>query len=192
MTTLKKRIAVLFVAAVVIFPIPGQPAQQQQAPNTAPLPADAASKEQLKKLFEVIGVQKQMQSILTSMTSSMQQMMPSAGELSEKQKDGMSKLQAELFGKILSPQFIDSYLDMMVPAYQRHFTKSEVDQIIAFYSSPAGQKFVNEQPALLQEIFPKVLPMIQQHMQEVMKEMNYEDRLKAVLSESEKPEGKPK
>ena len=119
-------------------------------------------------------------------------MMPFPGDLSEKQKDEMSKLQAELFGKIMSPQFIDSYLDMMVPAYQRHFTKSDVDQIIAFYSSVAGQKFVNEQPTLLQEIFPKVMPMVQQHMQDVMKETNYEERLKAILSESEKPGGKPK
>ena len=142
-------------------------------------------------MFEVIGFQKQMQSMITSIASS-KEMMPFPGDLSEKQKDEMSKLQAELFGKIMSPQFIDSYLDMMVPAYQRHFTKSDVDQIIAFYSSVAGQKFVNEQPTLLQEIFPKVMPMVQQHMQDVMKETNYEERLKAILSEKEKPEGKPK
>ena len=46
---MKKRIAVLFVAAVVIFPLPGKSAQQPQASNTAPLPADAASKEQLSE-----------------------------------------------------------------------------------------------------------------------------------------------
>lgn len=193
---MKKAIAILSITALLSFPMLAQPAAPKgplpQASGTASLPPDAASKEQLQKLFEVIGVQKQMQSIVTSMASSMQEMMPHGGELSEKQKAEMSKLQTDLFGKMMSPEFMQSYLEMMVPVYQQHFTKTDVDQIIAFYSSPAGQKFVNEQPLIVQEIFPKVMPMMQQHMQDVMRETNYEDRLKEILAEGDKPQGKSK
>jgi uncharacterized protein len=194
---MKKTIATLFLVTALFLPMFSQaPASsaggQSQVPDTQALPPDAASKEQLKKLFEVIGVQKQMQGVVTSMAGSLEQMMPAAGQLSEKQKAEMSKLESELFGKMMSPEFTDSYLDMMVPAYQRHFSKSDVDQVIAFYSSPAGQKFVNEQPAIMQEVFPKLLPMMQQHMQDVMKETNYEQRMKAIFNEDEKSEEKPK
>lgn len=193
---MKKTIAILFIAAALGFSMFAQPAapkgEQPQASDTRPLPPNAASKEQLQKLFEVIGVQKQMQSVLTSMASNMAEMMPHGGELSEKQKADMSKLQAALFGKMMSPEFMQSYFEMLVPVYQQHFTKTDVDQIIAFYSSPAGQKFVNEQPLIIQEIFPKVMPMMQQHMQEVMRETHYEDRLKEILAEGDKGQGNPK
>lgn len=189
---MKKTVAIVLLTAVFSLPTLAQPAQQPQAANTPPLPADAASKDQLKKLFQVIGVQKQMQSIVTSMANNLEQMMPPVGQLSEKQKAEVSKLESELFGKMMSPEFVDSYLDMMAPVYQRHFSKSDVDQIIAFYSSPAGQKFVNEQPAIMQEIFPKVVPMMQQHMQDIMKETNFDQRMKEIVNESDKPEEKPK
>jgi len=194
---MKKTISLFFIVAAFTCAIFAQPspipkAQPPQSSDTKPLPQDAASAEQLRKLFEVIGIEKQMRSLVTSLADNMQQMLPAAGELTEKQKAEMTKLQTELFGKMMSPEFINTYLDMMVPVYQLHFTRSDVDQIIAFYSSPAGQKFVNEQPLIVQEVFPKVMPMMQEHMQKVMKETNFEQRMKAILAEDDKPEGKPK
>lgn len=194
---MKKTISVFFIVAAFTCAIFAQPAtpsksEQPQASDTKPLPPDAASAEQLRKLFEVIGVEKQMQSLMSTMAANIQQVLPSAEELSEKQKAEMTKLQTELFSKMMSPEFINTYLDMMVPVYQLHFTKSDADQIIAFYSSPAGQKFVNEQPLIIQEVFPKVMPMMQQHMQDVMKQTNFEQRMKAILAEDEQPAAPPK
>lgn len=184
---MKKSVAALFVTIALCFSTlaqagPPNGSSQSQPPDTKTLPPDAASPEQLRKLFDVIGLQKQMQSLMNSLADNMQQMMPSAN-LSEKQKADMAKLQAELFGKIMSPEFVNTYLGMMIPVYQAHFNKSDVDQIIAFYSSPTGQKFVNEQPLIVQEIFPKVMPMMQQHMQDVMKEMNFEERMKTIFAD---------
>ena len=193
---MKKQVATLFVVTAFLLPVltqaaPGNQGPQSQVPDTKALPPDAASPEQLKKLFDVIGMQKQMQSIMTSLGDNLQQMMPSAN-LSEKQKADMAKLQAELFSKIMSPEFVNTYLGMIIPVYQAHFSKSDVDQIIAFYSSPAGQKFVNEQPLIVQEIFPKMMSMMQQHMQDVMKETNFEERMKAIFNDDDKAEQKPK
>lgn len=46
---------------------------------------------------------------------------------------------------------IDEMIDAMVPIYQKHLTKSDLDAVIAFYSSPAGQKFIKEAPAMMSE-----------------------------------------
>ena len=93
---------------------------------------------------------------------------------------------------MMSPEFIHTYLELMVPVYQHHFTRTDVDQMITFYSSPVGQKFVNEQPLITQETFPKIMPLMQQHLQDVMKETNFDQRMREIFAEEEKPLSKPK
>jgi uncharacterized protein len=46
---------------------------------------------------------------------------------------------------------IDEMLDAMIPVYQKHFTKGDMDALVAFYSSPTGEKMVKELPAILAE-----------------------------------------
>jgi len=42
-------------------------------------------------------------------------------------------------------------LDDMIPVYQRHLTKQDVDSMLAFYNTPTGQKLLREQPAMMAE-----------------------------------------
>jgi uncharacterized protein len=46
---------------------------------------------------------------------------------------------------------VDDMIDAMVPIYQKHLTKSDLDAVVAFYSSPVGQKFIKEAPAMMSE-----------------------------------------
>jgi uncharacterized protein len=46
---------------------------------------------------------------------------------------------------------VDEIVDAMVPIYQKHLTKGDMAAILTFYSSPAGQKLLREQPAMMQE-----------------------------------------
>jgi hypothetical protein len=46
---------------------------------------------------------------------------------------------------------VDEMLDAMIPIYQKHLTKEDLDGILAFYASPIGQKLQREQPAMTQE-----------------------------------------
>jgi hypothetical protein len=46
---------------------------------------------------------------------------------------------------------VDEMIDAMVPIYQKHLTKEDISGILAFYSSPVGQKLQHEQPAMMQE-----------------------------------------
>lgn len=57
----------------------------------------------------------------------------------------------QLFDGIFQPLPIDEMIDAIVPIYQRHLTKTDLVAITAFYSSPAGQKILKEQPAIMSE-----------------------------------------
>ena len=46
---------------------------------------------------------------------------------------------------------IDEMIEGMIPIYQKHFTKEDLEGILAFYASPVGLKLQHEQPAMTQE-----------------------------------------
>ncbi len=46
---------------------------------------------------------------------------------------------------------VDEMIGAMIPIYQKHLTKEDLDAILAFYASPIGQKLQHEQPAMTQE-----------------------------------------
>ncbi len=46
---------------------------------------------------------------------------------------------------------IDEITQAMIPAYQQHFTRSDVEAMNAFYSSPVGQKVLQQLPAVMQQ-----------------------------------------
>ena len=39
----------------------------------------------------------------------------------------------------------------MVPVYQKHFTKVEMDALAEFYTAPTGQKILKEMPEVVTE-----------------------------------------
>ncbi|MGA2346849.1 MAG: DUF2059 domain-containing protein [Candidatus Sulfotelmatobacter sp.] len=73
---------------------------------------------------------------------------------------------------------IDDITQAMIPAYQKHFTKADIEAMNAFYSSPVGQKVLQELPVVVQEgsqaampILSKYLDQWKDRMQQEMKEM---------------------
>jgi hypothetical protein len=65
---------------------------------------------------------------------------------------------------------IDAMMNDMVPVYQRHFTKPDIDALIAFYSSPAGQKFLHEMPTVTAETMQVIYPRIMASVDAAMKD----------------------
>jgi uncharacterized protein len=64
---------------------------------------------------------------------------------------------------------LDEMLSDMIPVYQRHFTKTEIDALTAFYASPPGQKFLHEMPAVTTETMRAVYPRIQAEVEAALK-----------------------
>lgn len=70
--------------------------------------------------------------------------------------------------EILNDMPVEEMLEDMVPVYQRHLSKSDVDAMSAFYSSPVGQKLLREMPAMTMESMQAASPRIQAFMDKVM------------------------
>jgi uncharacterized protein len=60
-------------------------------------------------------------------------------------------------------------MDAMVPAYQRHLTKGDIDALVAFYGTPTGQKILREMPAMMAESMKEMMPLLQSSMEAMQK-----------------------
>ncbi|HZI57398.1 MAG TPA: DUF2059 domain-containing protein, partial [Verrucomicrobiae bacterium] len=77
-----------------------------------------------------------------------QEKMPDA---TPEQKKKLREMMDEVMRESLGPAAINEMLEATVPVYQRHLTKADMDAMVAFYSSPVGQKILHEQPTMIQE-----------------------------------------
>jgi hypothetical protein len=59
---------------------------------------------------------------------------------------------------------IDQITQAMIPAYQQHFSKSDIAAMNAFYSSPVGQKVLQELPAVMQEGSQAAMPIMSNYL----------------------------
>lgn len=121
-------------------------AQTKEAPATAP------SKAEVLKFMEVLRIKSQLNQYFDGVAKQaklgaeegFKHKIPDAtpAQLAE-----VDKFAEELFKNMP----VDEMLDAMVPIYQKHLTKDDIAGILAFYSSPVGQKLQREQPAMMQE-----------------------------------------
>jgi hypothetical protein len=142
------------------------------SPALAQQQIDGATKEDVQQLLEITGVRRNIQTLWDNMAK---QAATTAAESYQRQHPDASPLQvrkaAELAGvsvqngfKVLS---IDDLLDVIIPVYQRHLTHSEIQTIVEFYSSPAGQKMIKEMPAMMSESMQAVQPILQKRLPEL-------------------------
>lgn len=69
---------------------------------------------------------------------------------------------------------IDEITQAMIPAYQAHFTKSDIAAMNVFYASPVGQKVLQELPAVMQEGSQAAMPIISNYLTEWKARMDKE------------------
>jgi uncharacterized protein len=138
----------------------------QAAVSTA---SDApASREDILKLFEVMQVRAQMNSVMNQVMAQMRtmnraQMKKQNPEMTEADLAKVDAKSEELIKSIP----IEGMLDDMVPVYQKHLAKSDVDAMIAFYTTPTGQKLLREMPVIAAEGMQAVQPRLLKQMDEI-------------------------
>jgi uncharacterized protein len=140
------------------------------AQTTVSVAPDAASKEDVQKLFDVMASREQTRQMMQQLFAQMQSM---NREQLKKRRPNISPedlARMERQSEDLLKNFpLDDMLNDMIPVYQRHFTKSEIDALITFYSSPPGQKFLHEMPAVTAETMQAVYPRIQAQVDAALK-----------------------
>lgn len=177
----------------------GNVKQEQTAPVIAP--ENQASSEQLAKLFEVMRIQDQMKSMRQIVPSMVQQQihaamkqteagLPAGTKLTPEQREGMEKVMNKYVQKAMDLYPADEMLTDMTTIYQRHLSKDDVDGLIAFYGSPAGQHLLDAQPMIAQEFMPIVMGKVSERSQAMTKEM-MKEMSAFTPSASAKPAPKP-
>ncbi|MGA8153085.1 MAG: DUF2059 domain-containing protein [Terriglobales bacterium] len=152
------------------------PAVAQVAP-----PSDApASKEQIQKLFTVMDISKQTRLAMVSME---RQTQATTTEALKARYPRITPAQLERVQRISEESMkafpVDAMLDDMIPVYQKYLTQTDVDAMIAFYSSPTGKKLMQDMPQMMQEALQASNVRMQKHMAAAM------ERVDAMMKEEE-------
>ena len=119
----------------------------QQADNS-----DVPDKADVLKFLDLMQARSQMVQAVENMSKQMKL----GAEQGFKQKvpdatpEQLAKVD-KLFDNLFSSMPIDEMMDAIVPIYQKHLTKADLAAMMAFYSSPVGQKVLKELPAILAE-----------------------------------------
>lgn len=67
---------------------------------------------------------------------------------------------------------IEEMMEDMTIIYNRHFSDSDIEDFLAFYGSPAGQHFLDAQPAIMQEYQPVILERVKVRKAKLKKEID--------------------
>jgi len=149
-----------------------------------------ASADDIRKMFEVMHIRDQMKLILQQVR---QQMRSTEHDQIRKQQPNVSdeeiaKLDA-MSDEILKDFSMEGMLDDMIPVYQKHLSKADVDAMIGFYSTPTGQKILREMPAMTREGMQAVQPRLSRMMDEA--NARVEKMVGEQMQEKKQPTAKP-
>jgi len=150
---------------LALFCVAGIVAQQN--------PADApATKEDIQKYLDVMHSRQMMGQMADTMLKSMRQLMH---ERYLKDKDKLPPDFEDRVNKMMDQELKsfpwDEMIDAMIPVYQKHLTKGDVDALLVFYSSPTGQKLLKDMPVMMGEAMQAMMPVMQKQMQGVTERM---------------------
>ncbi|MFA9188687.1 DUF2059 domain-containing protein [Flavobacterium magnesitis] len=72
-------------------------------------------------------------------------------QMMESFKNSYSKVNEEFWEDFKNEVKAEDLEKMIIPIYDKHYTESDIDQLIAFYNSPIGKKMISTMPQVMQE-----------------------------------------
>jgi hypothetical protein len=151
----------------------------------------AATKEDIEKYFNVMHSREMMTKMVEAMSKPMHQM---THEQYLKNKDKLPPDFEARMNKIMDDMMksfpVDEMLDAMVPVYQKHLTKGDVDALLTFYSTPTGQKLLREMPAMTQEAMGSAMPLVLKRV-DAMNQRVQQEIAQMMKDSTAKPDQKP-
>jgi hypothetical protein len=130
------------------------------------------NEESVRKLLEVSQIHKVLDAVMGQMDGYMKQAIAQVTQgqsLSPQMKKNIERRQAEMvsiFKEMLDWHKLEP---MYIRVYQKTFTQSEVDNLIAMYQSPGGQALLNKMPVVLQNTMNEMQPIMQPIMQRIQR-----------------------
>jgi TonB family protein len=163
----------------------------------AVIPADQqATKEQLANLFELMRVREQVASLsktlpalmqlqITARMKQMQQNNPALASPTQEQQQAISKIMNRFMERVLDLYKSDEMIADMTELYQKYLTRSDANGIIAFYSSPAGQRLLDIQPVIMPLVMLRMQDRVKTSTDEMQKELM--ERIQPNAPSADKP-----
>ena len=146
-----------------------------------------ASKEDIQKLFEVMQIHQQMRQVMDAMMKQQTTMIDETLKKRYPQTSADKIARAnQMIAETMKDMPMDAMLDDMIPIYQRHFSKTDIDAMSTFYASPTGQKMMREMPALTSESMQASYARMQKQMDTMTKQAE-----QIVKEDQEKPKTAP-
>jgi uncharacterized protein len=146
------------------------------------------SEASIKQLLEASHAHKILDSMLTEMDGFMKQAIQQATQgqsVTPEVKRDIDKRQTEMMSIFKEALDWNKLEAMYVRVYQKSFTQSEIDSLIAMYKTPGGQTLLNKMPIVLQntmtemqQIMRPMVERIQRMQQEVLAEIRAENAKK--------------
>lgn len=169
------------------------PAKTPDKPQTArPAATDGPpSAEQVLKLLDLLQVRDSLQVTLEAVrkqlrNSAEEQFREKIFNPSPEQLKSLEAIVDDAFGDLSAEDMIKD----VVPVYQKHLTRSDVRALVAFYSSPAGQKILREQPAMVRESMQAAGASQQKKMEKVLAKLDL--RVQQLIEQEEGKEAPAK
>src|SRR5262249_43220165 len=142
----------------------------QQAYDDTP-----ATREDVQRYLEVMHSREMMRQMATAMSKPLHQMIH---DTYEKDRDKLPPDFEDHMNKVMDDMWInmpwEEMLDAMIPAYQRHLTKGDINDLIAFYKSRAGQKLLKELPTMSAEAMEAMMPILRRQMETMSQRIEVE------------------
>jgi hypothetical protein len=113
--------------------------------------------------------------MMATMTKSMHEMIHDqyVQHQDELPADYEAKIDA-MMSEMLDRMPMDEMMQAMIPAYQKHLTRGDIDNLVAFYSTPTGAKLLRDLPAIMAESMQDMMPIMTKYMETVQKRVQEE------------------
>jgi uncharacterized protein len=143
-----------------------------------------ATREDVLKLFNTMQIHEQMRLVMDTVAKQQRAMIHEAIRKRSPQitEQELTKLD-QLTSDVMKDMPVDSLLEDMIPVYQKHLSRADVDAMNVFYASPTGQKLLHEMPAMTAESMQAAGPHMQAMMDKAM------DRVEQMAAQDRKQQG---
>jgi hypothetical protein len=151
---------------------------------------DVPSTEDVMNLFLAMHVREQ---TLAVMQKSEEQIKTLTRDLVERRIPKITPAQLGeldiMIGDLYENYPVDRILNDMVPVYQRHLTRQDIKSTLAFYSSPVGQKLMQEMPAMTAEAMQVAAARLEEDNDAIMRRL--EEKIRKMAEEQKQRNPKP-
>ena len=139
----------------------------QTSPDDSP-----ATKADVERYFQAVQSHDMMKKMMATMAQSMHQMFH---EQYLKHNDNLPPDYEVKINAMMDDYFdkmpMDEMMQAMVPAYRKHLTKGDIDNLVAFYSTPTGAKLLREMPSMMAEAMQDMMPIVTKYMETVQQRL---------------------